>query len=218
MKKMLSLVTVVGLLAIPAASLADDGCLAYTGQFSGHADNGSGTGGSWAGGDTYTAYLTLDTTQDNPWYPWDSNKEYTAVLSTTISSYTNFGGAQEVVDFGVASVDIYEDDVTAANYGNLSTFTDGTNILSGEAQNMIGDRVIIFGLPLAVTGVVVFDSGSGLGNLIDCTTGLVMNDFIDFTFASNPTGFEEGYDAEWKCCPTTSVDASNWGSVKALYR
>ncbi|MEZ5063972.1 MAG: hypothetical protein R3B81_04515 [bacterium] len=214
MKKLMSLAIGVGLLSVPALAMA----VTLEGHFSGHADNSSGVGGSYVANGTYDVYMTLNQTQTNPWYPWNAAKEYTAVLSTTISSYNVFGNL-EVVDFGVAAVTVYEDDATPANYGNLATFTDGTAILSGGIQNMIGNRVTIFGLPFDVTGVVVFDGGAGLANLdAQCSEGLVMNDFIDFTFATNPPGFEEAYDAEWKCPDSTGLDATTWGRVKDLYR
>ena len=214
MQKLKSLAIGVGLLMVPALAFSAN----LTGHFSGHADNGSGTGGFYVAGTSYDAYLTLNALQDLPWYPWNPAQEYTAVLSTTVSSFVVLGNL-EVVDFEVASVDVYEDNTTPADFANLGTFTDGTYLLSGVANNMIGNRVSIFGLPFDVTGVVVFNGGAGFGNLNPCVSdGLIMNDFIDFTFAANPDGFEEAYDAEWKVeCPD-SVEHSTWGSVKGLYR
>lgn len=213
MQKLKSLALGVGLLVIPALAMADT----FEGHFSGHADNGTGTGGSYSAGSTYDAYLVLDAVQVNPWYPWNAAKEYTAVLSTTVESFVVIGG-EENINFAVATVTVYEDDQTAADYGNLGTFTDGTAVLSGAANNMIGNRQQIFGLPFAVTGTVVFDGGAGVGNLTACTAGLAMNDFIDFQFTSNPAGFHEVYDAEWKCVEEISVEENTWGSVKGLYR
>jgi len=212
MQKLKSLAIGVGLLLVPTFAMADT----LAANWSGHADNGSGTGGNYIAGTSYVAYLVLNETQDAPWYPFDGSMEYTAVLSTTISSFSILGNL-ETINFAVGDVNVYEDDTTPADYGSLGTFTDGANILSGEAQNMIGSRVSIYGLPFDVTGVIVFDSGSGLGD-VACTTGLLMNDFIDFTFATNPAGFEEAYDAEWKCEGLISVEADTWGSVKSLYR
>ena len=214
MQKLKSLALGVGLLLVPTLAMA----VTLASNFSGHADNGSGVGGTYVPATSYDAYLVLNTTNDNPWYPFDALKEYTAVLETTVSSFVVIGNL-EVINFAVATVNVYEDTTTPADYGNVATFTDGANILSGQAQNMIGDRVSIFGLPFAVTGVIGFDGGSGLGNLDpQCGTGLVMNDFIDFTFATNPPGYEEAYDAEWKCPDLTSIDESTWGNVKGLYR
>lgn len=214
MQKLKSLALGVGLLLVPTLAMAVN----VAANFSGHADNGSGTGGFYVAGSSYTAYMTLNETNENPWYPFDGAQEYTAVVSTTVSSFVVLGNL-EVVDFGVADVNVYEDDTTPADYANVGTFTDGTNILSGASQNMIADRVSIFGLPFAVTGVIVFDGGSGLANLDPCASaGLVMNDFIDFTFATNPAGFEEAYDAEWKQDCGTGIEEDTWGSVKGLYR
>jgi hypothetical protein len=212
MQKLKSLAIGVGLIMVPALAMAD----VLEGHFSGHADNGTGVGGSYSAGSTYDVYLVLDAVQTNPWYPWNAAEEYTAVLNTTVSSFVALGGT-EVINFAIGAVNVYEDHQTAADYGDLGSFTDGTLILSGEAQNMIGERQQIFGLPFNVTGVVVFDGGDGFGNL-ECTAGLLMNDFIDFQFATNPAGFEEAYDAEWKCEVEISVGESTWGNVKGLYR
>jgi hypothetical protein len=209
MQKLKSLAIGVGLLLVPTFAMADT----LAANFSGHADNGSGTGGNYIAGTSYAAYLVLNETQDAPWYPFDGSKEYTAVLETTISSFSVLGSNQ-TINFAVATVNVYEDDVTAADYGSLGTFTDGTNILSGEAQNMIGSRLDIFGLPFDVTGVIVFDSGPGLGD-VACTTGLLMNDFINFQFGTNPPGFEEAYDAEWKCEGIISIEEGTWGSEQS---
>ena len=214
MQKLKSLAIGVGLLLVPTFAMAD----ILAANFSGHADNGTGTGGFYAAGSSYDAFLGLNTTQENPWYPFDGTKEYTAVLSTTVSSFVVLGN-QEVVDFAIADVNVYEDDTTPADYANQGTFTDGTNILSGAAQNMIGNRISIFGLPFDVTGIIVFDGGDGLGNLDPCiSTGLIMNDFIQFAIVSNPPGYEEAYDAEWKYeCPF-GIEEGTWGNLKSLYR
>ena len=214
MQKLKSLAIGVGLLLVPTFAMAD----ILAANFSGHADNGTGTGGFYAAGSSYDAFLVLNTTQENRWYPFDGTKEYTAVLSTTVSSFVVLGN-QEVVDFAIADVNVYEDDTTPADYANQGTFTDGTNILSGAAQNMIGNRISIFGLPFDVTGIIVFDGGDGLGNLDPCiSTGLIMNDFIQFAIVSNPPGYEEAYDAEWKYeCPF-GIEEGTWGNLKSLYR
>ena len=215
MQKLKSLAIAVSLLVIPALAMA----VTLEGHFSGHADNGSGVGGVYNPTDSYDVYLTLDAVQANEWYPWNPTKQYTAVINTSISNYIALGGF-EVINFAVGTVNVYEDDGTLADYGSLGTFVDGDNILSGLAQNMIGERPDgIFGLPFGVTGVIGFNGGTGLANLdLQCTTGLVMNDFIDDVFATNPAGFEEAYDAEWKCPDTTGVDVGSWGRVKGLYR
>ena len=214
MQKLKSLAIGVGLLLVPTFAMAVN----VAANFSGHADNGSGVVGTYVAGTSYDAFLVLNTTQENPWYPFDGTKEYTAVLSTTVSSFVVLGN-QEVVDFAIADVNVYEDDTTPADYANQGTFTDGTNILSGAAQNMIGNRISIFGLPFDVTGIIVFDGGDGLGNLDPCiSTGLIMNDFIQFAIVSNPPGYEEAYDAEWKYeCPF-GIEEGTWGNLKSLYR
>jgi hypothetical protein len=208
-------------LAIPALASA----VTYTGSFSGAADHDGSAPGVYAAGTNYTARMTLDAAQQDPWYPWNPAKEYTVVLDVVVDTYTvipnGLGPGIDIwiADFEPASVDIYEDDTTPADYANPGTFTDGTLVLSGQANNMIATRADIFGLPYDVTGVVVFTGGAGFGNLLGCApSGLSMNDFIDFQIATPPAGYEENYDAEWKCLETTSVDQSTWGNIKGLYR
>ena len=186
-------------------------------SFSGHAQHSGGVPGVYSAGETYTAYLILDTTQDNPWYPWQVGLEYTAVVNTTVFAY--FGGFAQSVDFTVADVSIYEDNGTAADYSNTATFTDGAEILTAQIQNMVGDRIDQFGLPWNVHGTLVITGGTGYGDVDPaCLGGVLLNDFIDFQIQSNPPGFLEAYDAEWKCTGAVDVEEDTWSSVKALYR
>ena len=214
-------VGVVMALAIPTLALA----VTYTGSFSGAADHNGAGPGVYSAGTSYTVRMTLDQTQQDPWYPWNATKEYTAVISVAVDTYSVFPNAGGpgidwvLVDFDQASVDIYEDDATPANYAVPGSFVDGSHILIGAIDNMIASRLTIFGLPFDVTGVVVFTGGSGFGNLVNCAPGgLSMNDFIDVSIQTPPAGYEETYDAEWKCIETTSVDDSTWGGIKGLYR
>jgi hypothetical protein len=188
------------------------------GHFSGHATHNGPSPGVYAPGVVYTARLVLNTTQENPWYPWNPAKQYTAVVNANVFSYT--GGFLQVVDFANgATFQVYEDVGTPADYANPATFTDGTLILSGGSNDMFGQRVNIFGLPWNVYGTIVFTGGAGLPELDpQCGFGLLMNDFIDFQIATNPAGYREAYDAEWKCAEPVSVDAATWGRVKASYR
>lgn len=218
-KKFKSLAVGVGMMVV-VPTLAS--AVTLEGHFSGYGDHNGPGPGMYAVGTTYTAYMDLDTTQENPWYPWDqATYEYTAVLNAQVVSYDGASNPQ-TADFNVANVSVYRDAIaggTAAIYSNTSTFTDGTLILSGVVQNMIGEHVNEFGLPWSVTGVIVFTGGADLGNLAtQCAGGLVMNDFINFTFGTPPAGFEEAYDAEWKCPDSVSLEPTNWGRVKDLYR
>jgi hypothetical protein len=214
MKKLTSLMLGSGLaVALPTFAFA----VTLEGHFSGFADH-AGVGGVYAPGMAYTARLVLNTTQTNPWYPWNPTKEYTAVITATVASYT--GGFAQSVDFANgAQFKIYEDSGTAADYANPATFTDGTLILSGGSNDYFGQRMDIFGLPWNFYGTIVFVSGAGLGNLASqCSLGLTMNDFVNFQIGTFPPGYEEAYDAEWKCPDTTPVDGASWGDVKSLYR
>jgi hypothetical protein len=204
------------------------------GHFSGNADHAGPAPGVYANGLAYNAYATLNTTQVNPWYPWDQvNYEYTAVIHAVVVTYNGMypwvAGVNgvETADFNVATVEIYEDAGTAADYANPSTFTDGTKVLSGVVQNMIGEHVVYWPnpfymveLPWTITGVVVMTGGTGLANLdTQCAGGLVMNDFVNFQIGTFPAGYEEAYDIEWKCPEvSTSVEPSSWGRMKGLYR
>jgi len=214
MKKLTSLMLGSGLaIALPALASA----VTLEGHLSGYADH-TGAGGVYAPGMAYTARLTLNTTQTNPWYPWNPTKEYTAVIQATVATYV--GGFLQSVDFqNGATVKVYEDSGTPADYATPATFTDGTLVLSGGSNDMFGQRVDIFGIPWNVYGTIVFVSGAGIGNLASqCALGLVMNDFINFQIGTYPPTYEEAYDAEWKCPDVTATDNANWGSVKALYR
>lgn len=215
MRKLASLALGAGLAtAIPFLASAET----LEGHFSGYAKHNGPAPGVYAPGVTYAAYLKLDTVQPNPWYPWDSNKMYTAVINATVFSYT--GGMFQVVDFqNNATFRVYEDTGTVADFANTATFMDGTLILSGGSVDMFGQRVNVFGLPWNFYGTIVFTGGAGLGNLHPgCAFGLAMNDFVDFQIASTPPGYQEVYDAEWKCTYTVSVDEASWGRVKTLYR
>jgi hypothetical protein len=202
----------VALLAVPAAVPA----VVLQGSFSGHADHNGSAPGNYATATQYTAYMTLDTTQQDPWYPWNPVKEYTVVLNAPVATYTP--GVLQTVTWGIGSVSIYEDDPDA-NYANRPTFSDGTLILSGSIQNMAGQRLDFFGTPWAITGVVVFTGGAGLGNLnAQCSGGLVMNDFIDFQIVAPPATYDENYNALWNCPETTGTDLSTWGRIKSQYQ
>ena len=219
MKKLRNLVLgAVTVLAVPVLATA----VTLESNFSGSAQHDGDAPGDYTNGTLYTAYLILDTTQENPWYPYDqTNKEYTAVITAPIDSY--FGGQFQTVTFSEQTVvSVYEDDIaggTAADFANTATFTDGTEILSGDANTMIGTRFDSFGLPYEVSGTIVFTGGAGIGNLdAQCAGGILMNDFINFQIGSFPPGFQEDYDAQWKCPDTTGNENSTWGSVKSQYR
>jgi hypothetical protein len=207
----------LALLVVPLAASA----VVLEGSFSGAAKHNGPSPGVYTVGQTYTAYQILNTTQFNPWYPWNAARQYTAVLTAQIQSYV--GGMAQVVTWHPGTVVIYEDNPggggTAANYASTATFTDGTLILSGAVQNMVGQRLNVFGLPWGITGVMVFTGGSGLGSVnSQCTGGLVMNDFINFQIGVPPTGYKEFYDGKWECPDVTSTEVQTWGRVKGLYR
>jgi hypothetical protein len=206
-------------LAIPVVASA----VAFQGHFSGYSTHPTSAPGVFAANEPFTARVILDTTQENPWYPWDSDNEYTAVLNAEVLFY--LGGFNQAVSFKPAgSVSIYEDTTPDANFANAGSFTDGTLILVGQVNNMAGNRINITGLPWAVSGEITLTGGAGYGNLIACHAGLIMNDFIAWQLPNGaplpgiPAGYKESYDVEWKCEDTVSTEKSSWGNVKGLYR
>jgi hypothetical protein len=209
-------------LAIPASALA----VSLQASLSGFSTHPTSAAGVFAANETFTARVVLDTTQDDPWYPFDPTKEYTAVLNAVVQSY--LGGFNQAVFFKPnGSVAIYEDSTPDANYANPATFTDGTLLLTGQVNNMGGTRINITGLPWSVSGEITLLGGAGFNNLIGCAAGgqsLSMNDFIAWQQPNGqplpqiPAGYKEEYDAEWKCLDTTDLPESTWGGVKGLYR
>jgi hypothetical protein len=223
MKKVISLGLGVLALAIPALALADS----LQASFSGYSAHPTSAAGVFAANEPFTARVVLDTTQDDPWYPFDQLKEYTAILNAEVLFY--LGGMSQAVSFKPnGTVLIYEDSSPDADFANLATLTDGTLILTGQVNNMAGTRINIPGLPWSVSGEITLLGGAGFGNLVGCAAGgqsLSMNDFIAWQLGNGqplpgiPTGYKEAYDAEWKCLDdTTSLDSATWGGVKSLYR
>lgn len=202
-------------MSIPASAVVLEG------SFSGRADHSGGVPGSYTAGESYTAYQILNTTQQNPWYPWNPAYEYTLRISTSVASFTD--GATQTVTFNAATVEIWEDNGTAANFASKPTFTDGTLILSGTVPNMVGSRVNAFGFPYGVTGDLVLDGGSGLGDLnAQCNSNMKLNDFINFQipFGGWPDaqGYEEAYDSKFDCPDLTGTESSTWGRIKSQYQ
>lgn len=202
-------------LAIPALALADP----LHGHFSGYADHSGGVPGSYTPGETYTVYATLDAVQPDPWYAFDETQEYTVVITTTVTAAYEAPPMILNVEFADATVEIFEDDGTAADYGNVSTFTDGTKVLDGVATNMAGQRPNFTGFNWDVTGDVALLGGAGIEGLL-CDGPMSMNDFIAFQSPPvfPPAGYEEAYNIDWVCETATSVDRSTWGKLKGLYR
>ncbi|MBZ0267251.1 hypothetical protein K8I85_03785 [bacterium] len=200
-------------ISIPALALAQSA------SFSGFADHGGPDGGQYIVDGGYEAYLTLDNTQPDPtWYPFDQAFfEYTLVITTTVDAWDNPIATIYQVSFATATFAIYKDDQTPADYANKSTFTDGDMILSGTVSGMQSTYdASQFSYDLGGPDIVI-TGGSDQGSA-SCNT-LVGTDFvtINFPIGSPPAGYEEGFDVLWNCV-TTSVDESNWGRVKSLYR
>lgn len=190
-------------------------------HFSGHNAHASASG-TFVVGEAFTAYQTMNDVQGETWYPFNQGAfEYTLVISGNVTSYLNIpiGGGLFLrqVSFGNTTFAIYEDAATAADYGNVGTFTDGTTLLTGVITGMVAEGVVDGLTPevLGITGDVSITGGVGLPDIL--CNGLTMNDFLAWLPATSPPGFKEAYDSKWECCPT-DVDATTWGGVKSLYR
>lgn len=142
-----------------------------------------------AGGGSATAYLPIDEAGviDTPLALDFANYDYTIVVVTGISSVV--GGTTE---FLPGTITIYEDNATVADYGDPSTFTDGTVILSGS----IYDFSITF---------LLSTLGSGLGS-VDWTGGTRIDEFAPadrtgwafvVTASTRSTVLVPGYDQNW---------------------
>jgi hypothetical protein len=225
MKTLLALVAGVGvILMVPATGRAQcEPQFLHEGHFSGHSVHSPSGPGVFPVGEVFTAYETLNTTQVNPWYPFDQvNYEYTLVVTGQSSSYMNVpiggGNSLRMVNFTNAAFAIYEDAGTAADYSNTATFTDGVALLTGVITDLYAEGVVNGATPenLGVTGTATITGGAGLADVL-CTE-LTMNDFFAWLPASSPPGYDEAYDSKWECCIVTNVDSSTWGGVKSLYR
>jgi hypothetical protein len=201
-------------LAVPVLALATP----LHGHFSGYAQH-AGTPGSYVVNDTYTAYATLDAVQPDPWYNFDVAQQYTVKLTANVDAAYEAPAMILNVEFGSVTVEVYEDDATAADYGNPGTFTDGTLLLSGTVTGMAGQRPNFPNFNWDVVGTVSFSGGVGMNGLL-CDPQLGMNDFIAFASPpiNPPSGYQEAYNIDWFCDAATSVDESSWGRMKSLYR
>lgn len=218
------------LLSMPVHSLA----VPLEGHFSGKADhNAVGSGpGVYTVGETWTAYLKLDSVQPDPpgtWYPWNTGVfEYTMVITATVSNYVD-ASPSRTVDFSPATFAIYEDATTPAVYASKSTFSDGAAVLTGTISNMHGsfyDFGPFFVDVYNVNGDLAITGGTGMANATLCEpAGFVMNDFISHetpfgmpALWPDANGYEEGYDVKWDCEPlVTGTEQSTWGRIKAQY-
>jgi hypothetical protein len=230
MKALQSLAVAVGVVALmlPASVRATcDQSQEHQGDFSGHSQHNSAPG-TFVVGEALSAYQVLNTTQIQPWYPWNqASYQYTLYIHGTCNSYVNIplgGSFLRQVSFTSVTFAIYQDNGTAANFANPATFLDGALILSGvitgpgTGGGMYAEGIVDGFNPdaLGITGTATVTGGSGMGQLL-CTS-LVLNDFISWLPAISPPGYKEAYDSQWKCCLVTPVEPSTWGGVKSLYR
>lgn len=141
-----------------------------------------------------------------------ANYEYTIAVHGVLVA----GGM--VRTYGGASITIYEDAGTAADYANPATFMDGTPILSG-VFTALSQFVPPVG-PGSVTGTVDWTGGTNLNDFaLQDQTGWF------FGAGSNPDSglLEAGYDEVWdgKVEPSDTIvdtETSTMSRVKALFR
>jgi hypothetical protein len=201
MKKVLLVITLVGLMAAPQLAAAQQWF-----DFNGQALLPAMVG------DDLTAYLVVNNNGliATP-IPLDfANYEYTIVVSGLTMDIDN-GDAGKT--FSGGSIVLYEDNATAADFTNPATFTDGTAILSGD---MVTFNRVMF----------TASNGSGVGD-VDWTGGTRADeinpaDLTGWSFvvgiSNRSTVTEPGYDENWdgKVEPLEPVVSDEKSSVSEL--
>lgn len=142
-----------------------------------------------------------------------ANYEYTMVVTNLMfSSATMFGGTYTNGD-----IVIYEDNGTVADFGDPTTFTDGTAILVGT----IGELV---------RNLYPMGTGTAQSDDVDWVGGTRLNemaseDQVDWALLSGlnvNAGVIDGYDEVWDCKvepsePIVDTERILWGSLKSEY-
>lgn len=119
-------------------------------------------------------------------------------------------------NYAGGTIVLYEDDLTAADYADPATFTNGTAILSGVVTTL--DRTMFLPWLGTVAGYVNWSGGTRLAEIPPAYRD-------NWAFLSNVSTdaavLEPGYDENWdgKCEPQEpiDVDQQSWGEVKSTY-
>jgi hypothetical protein len=178
MKKLLLVLAIAGIVAAPGLASAQQ-----LFDFNGQALLPSGIG------DNVMAYLPVDDAGVIPTpIPLDfANFEYTFVVMAPLA--VESGNSQS---YGPGTIVLYEDDLTAADYANPSTFADGTVILSGTFYDFT--RTLFTASLGSGVGKVDWTGGTRLGEI---ATGDQVNWPFVVSISNRSTVTEPGYDENW---------------------
>ncbi len=198
------LLVVLALIALPMAATAQQ-----LFDFNGQAILPAGVGGALT-----MHSVVFDASPAEAPIPLDfANFEFTLVVDGLILDTDGF-----TQHYAGGTVTLYQDAGTAADYGNLATFTDGTAILIGTITTL---------------SRTMFPTGIGsLAGVVDWTGGSRLNDIApedqaDWAFLSGinsgTTSVLPGFDEMWDGKvephqPIVDNEAASWGSVKALFQ
>jgi len=144
--------------------------------------------------------------------------DFNAHMYTVVVSGLILGDVDNLTEYYFGGVlSIYQDDVTAADFSNLSTFTDGTVILSGTFNFL---RRTMFTPTLGtVVGQVAWTDGSRLDDIAPWDQddwGFFSG--INSRFDQVLPGFDERWDGKIEPRePIVADEDMSWGSVKALF-
>ncbi len=141
-----------------------------------------------------------------------ANYEFTIVVENLI---LDVDGNPQAYSGG--TVTLYQDAGTAADFGTLATFTDGTAILIGTITTL--NRILFTSTLGSVLGSVDWTGGTRLDDIAPW-------DQDSWAFLSGLTnradsvvaGFDEAWDGKIEPSePIVDGESSSWGSVKALF-
>ena len=146
-----------------------------------------------------------------------ANYEYTMVIAQ-LELLSGDGTVASPQNYADGTLILYQDNTTAADYSNPSTFSDGTPILIGAITTL--NRTMYTATLGSVSGFVDWVGGTRLNDIAPV-------DQLGWPFLSGISAraenVEAGYDEQWdgKCEPEepiVDVQEMSWGSVKALLR
>jgi hypothetical protein len=143
----------------------------------------------------------------------DVNDRYTLVIEG-LELITDSGTQQ---DYAGGTISLYEDDGTLADFGDATTFSDGTAILTGTFDQF---RRVDFGSLQSGAGTVNWTGGTRLGEIAPA-------DQLGWAFvvsiSNRATVTLEGYDENWNgkvepSDPIVDNEVRTWGQLKRNYQ
>ena len=197
--------TVVAMLAVAVLTLPATSFAQQLFDFDGQAVLPASVGGTL---DVYTVVLDASPTFTTP-LPLDfANFQYTLVLQNVVLDSES--GSTQFYSGG--SITLYEDASTPANYGDPSSFTDGTALLSGTFSTLSRSSLLSL---IQASGSVDWTGGTRLGDLAPA-------DQSDWGFFASitPSLAEPGYDENWDGKveprePVVSNEQQSFGDLKS---